>query len=62
MRKGEISLKETVKTLYIRQTLEGILHLLNDDREIIGAGQSEFLRGACWLAPIKRTFPEGPRA
>jgi hypothetical protein len=62
LRKGEISLKETVKTLYIRQTLEGILHLLNDDREIVGAGQSEFLRGACWLAPIKQIIPEGPRA
>ena len=62
LRKGEISLKETVKTLYIRQTLEGILHMLNDDREIAGAGQSEFLRGACWFAPIKEIFREGGRA
>jgi hypothetical protein len=58
-RKGEINLKETVKTLYIRQTLEGILHLLNDDREIAGAGQSEFVRGACWLAPIREIIREG---
>lgn len=62
LRKGEISLTETVKTLYIRQTLEGILHLLNDDREIVGAGQSEFLRGACWFAPINKIVREGASA
>ncbi len=62
LRKGEISLKETVKTLYVHQTLEGVLHLLNDDREIVGAGQSEFLRGACWFSPIKEVIREGARA
>jgi hypothetical protein len=32
--------------------LQGILHLLNDDREILGVGQSELTRGVCWLGRI----------
>ena len=32
--------------------LLGLLHLLHDDREIAGVGESEFTRGACWVAPL----------
>ena len=28
-----------------------MLHLLHDDRGGAGAGESEFVRGACWIAP-----------
>jgi hypothetical protein len=51
-RKGEIGLADTVKTLFEHQSVLGVLHLLHDDRGAAGAGQSEFMRGACWLAPI----------
>jgi anti-anti-sigma factor len=50
--KGSIDCQATVKGLFEHQTLEGILHLLGDDRTIVGAGQSEFIRGACWFGPI----------
>lgn len=52
VQKGQIDLKTTIKTLFEAQTLEGILHLVHDDRTISAAGQSEFVRGACWMAPI----------
>jgi len=29
-----------------------VLHLLNDDREGIGAGESHLRRGALWCAPV----------
>ena len=29
-----------------------MLHLLHDDRGAAGAGESEFVRGACWIGPI----------
>jgi hypothetical protein len=29
-----------------------LLHLLTDDREFEGLGQSEFMRGACWIGPL----------
>jgi hypothetical protein len=52
LKKDEVDLKATVATLFETETLQGVLHLLSDDREIAGAGQSEFVRGACWIGPI----------
>jgi anti-anti-sigma factor len=58
LQKGVIELTKTVKSLYETQTMQGLLHLLSDDRAIAGAGQSEFVRGACWLAPLAETVEE----
>jgi anti-anti-sigma factor len=52
LRKGEIELKETVTSLFEHEQLLGVLHLLHDDRGPAGAGESEFIRGACWAGPI----------
>jgi anti-anti-sigma factor len=52
LQKGALDVKTTVSTLFEAETLQGLLHLLDDDREIVGAGQSEFVRGACWVGPI----------
>ncbi len=52
VKKGRIELKPTVASLFEASTLQGVLHLLTDDREIEGAGESEFVRGACWIGPI----------
>jgi anti-anti-sigma factor len=49
--KERIELKESVRSLFEGQSLEGILHLLTDDRGGT-ARESEFVRGACWIAPI----------
>ncbi len=51
--KGEISLDETAAKVFGEQSLLGILHLINDHRDISGAGESLFVRGAFWVAPIK---------
>lgn len=59
LQKGEIELNKTVKSLFDTQTLLGLLHLLSDDRAIEGAGQSQFVRGACWLAPLAETVEGG---
>jgi anti-anti-sigma factor len=53
LQNGQIDLKTTVKKLFEKQTIEDVLHLLNDDRVIAGAGESEFIRGACWIGPIR---------
>jgi anti-anti-sigma factor len=52
VKKGSLELKATVNTLFETTSLQGVLHLLADDRKIEGAGESEFVRGACWVAPI----------
>jgi hypothetical protein len=51
IRKGAIEFAETVTSLFESEPLLGVLHLLHDDRGAAGAGESEFVRGACWIAP-----------
>jgi anti-anti-sigma factor len=50
LKKGIIDLNTTVTTLFETETLQGVLHLLGDTREAAGPQQSEFVRGACWIA------------
>jgi anti-anti-sigma factor len=59
VQKGEIALEKTVRSLFETQSLLGVIHLLGDDRSIAGAGESEFVRGACWVGPISEITTEG---
>ena len=59
LQKGEINLRTTVSSFFESETLRGILHLLNDHRDIVGGGQSEFVRGACWVSPIHNLAEAG---
>ena len=52
LQKGEIDLKSTVTALFESESLQGVLHLLTDDRQAAGPQQSEFVRGACWIGAI----------
>jgi anti-anti-sigma factor len=62
VQRGQIDLKASIKMLFEEQALEGILHLLSDERAISGGGQSELVRGACWIAPISNIMVEGTQA
>ena len=57
LKKGETNLKEAARGLFEVENLEGVLHLLNDERES-GAGQSEFFRGVCWIGSIAKISAE----
>ncbi len=50
--KGRLNLRDTVHHLFDTERLHDLLHLINDDRNITGVGQSEFIRGNCWMAAI----------
>jgi hypothetical protein len=52
LRKGPIELRKSVTDLFESQGLQAVLHLLADRREFSGAGDSEFRRGAVWVAPV----------
>jgi anti-anti-sigma factor len=56
VRKGFIELAPTVTDLFDADRLLGVLHLLNDDRGPVGAGESEVIRGACWVGPIASSW------
>jgi len=62
VQRGQIDLKASIRNLFEGQVLEGILHLLTDDRTISGGGESELVRGACWIAPIFNIKVEGAQA
>lgn len=59
LKKGRLDLKPTVSTLFEQETLQGVLHLLADDREATGGGESEFVRGACWIGPLSIRGKDG---
>jgi anti-sigma B factor antagonist len=52
VKKGYLDLAPTVSSLFDDQRLLGVLHLLYDDRGAAGAGESTFIRGACWAGPL----------
>jgi anti-anti-sigma factor len=57
LKKGRIDLESTVRSLFGAESLLGVLHLLGDDRQGTSA-ESEFVRGACWIAPISEIVAE----
>jgi anti-anti-sigma factor len=59
VQKGPIDLNASVKALFENQSLEGIIHLLIDDRGASGNKETELHRGACWIAPISTTPSAG---
>jgi anti-anti-sigma factor len=59
MQKGVIQLSETVARIFETQTLQCILHLLNDRRQMSGGGETEFVRGACWVGAIEHVAAGG---
>lgn len=52
IRKGRLELSATVAELFGTSAPLALLHLLADTRDYHGAGESEFQRGALWLAPV----------
>lgn len=56
VRRGEANPIKTLDMLFEEEKIYSILRLINDDRDIVGAGESEFSRGCCWAAPLR--FPE----
>ncbi len=55
---GPLDLSSTVSDVFETQNLLGMLHLLGDNREISGTGESRFKRGAVWAGPIHSVTQE----
>ena len=50
LRKGRLGLDAALATVFEDQAVRGLLHLVNDWRDTVGAGQSSFTRGIAWIA------------
>jgi anti-anti-sigma factor len=51
-KKRELDLQAATANLFEAETPQAVLHLLNDTREVTGAGQSQLAAGTCWMGPI----------
>jgi hypothetical protein len=52
LRKSEIDLEETIATFFELDKIQSVLHLINDERDSVGVGESEFSHGTCWIGKI----------
>jgi len=58
LKKSNINLSETINGFFEHEHLHNVLHLINDDREVIGTGESEFYYGTCWVGRITSILTE----
>jgi hypothetical protein len=59
LKKRRLNLSQTVESLFEGKEPGGVLHLLGDYRDISGAGESQLINGAAWIAPITDVVSEG---
>jgi anti-anti-sigma factor len=50
--KGRLELQETVTQVIGTETAQTVMHLLADEREFEGVGQTDLMRGACWIGQL----------
>jgi anti-anti-sigma factor len=50
--KGNLDLRETVTSVFGTESAQAVIHLLADERQFEGLGQTDFMRGACWAGPL----------
>jgi len=51
LKRGAVDLAATVDDLAASEPL-AVMHLLGDPQPVLGNGQSDFVRGCCWFAPL----------
>ena len=51
--KGRLDLAEAVAQQLGTESAQTVLHLLADEREFEGVGQTDLMRGACWIGPLR---------
>ena len=51
--KGNLKLQETIASLLGNESARTVLHLLADERQFEGVGQTDLMRGACWVGPLR---------
>jgi hypothetical protein len=59
--RGKLEIADVLAQVFQPRSVVSVVHLLRDLRPIEGAGESEFLRGACWVFPLA-SLPDGGRS
>jgi len=53
LKKADVNLAETIRNCFENERLIDVMHLLNDDREAIGIGESRLINGTCWVGKVE---------
>jgi anti-anti-sigma factor len=53
LKKSSLDLQETIQNIFENEHLYEVMHLINDEREAVGTGESEFFHGTCWVGEVK---------
>ena len=53
VQRGELPYAKTVAEIFSNSTPSTVLHLMADTRPFEGVGESDLLRGACWMGPLR---------
>lgn len=56
LKRGTVDLAAAVADLAASEPL-AVMHLLGDPQPVLGSGQSDFVRGCCWFAPLAVAAP-----
>jgi anti-anti-sigma factor len=51
--KGRLELQEAVAQALGAGSAQTVMHLMADEREFEGVGQTDLMRGACWVGPLR---------
>jgi hypothetical protein len=62
LQKGLIELDDTIRSVFEKEALQGVLHLIGDDRDSARVSESEFIRGAMWVGRINSAATNARRA
>jgi anti-sigma B factor antagonist len=52
LKKSDVQLEDLIRDCFENERLHSIMHLVNDTRETVGIGESQFMNGMCWVGEI----------
>ncbi len=53
LKKADVDLAGTIRNCFENERLIDVMHLLNDDRDVIGIGESRLINGTCWVGKVE---------
>jgi anti-anti-sigma factor len=58
VQRGELPFAETVASVLGTSTPQTLMHLMSDTRPYDGIGETDLVRGACWVGPVTAITPQ----
>jgi len=53
LKKADVDLASAIRNCFENERLIDVMRLLNDDRDVIGIGESRLINGTCWVGKVE---------